>query len=473
MKPLPILLLLTLLASGAFAQDRRKWKDTQGRTIDATYLAVEGESVKLKLSNGKTSVVPLDKLSEADRQWVKDRQAPPKPVVPVTPPPGPSADGKSEIAEIAKNTNWAPLTDLGDKLPRGITPPAPSDEQAIIAVRLPGNHFFIKADGSVAFPQHKFGGISPFSEDLAYVSIGELKGYINREGVFVLGGDSKTPLPEGSGWHGDFVEGRAFFRTKEGIGYIDKSGAVVIPVGKFKRGENFSEGLAAVSVDPRRVETDLFGAGAWQFINTAGEVVIPGPLTWPRAFSCGVARVKTDPADIPGKGPMVLIDRTGKPLLASAKAFDLGTVCGGYAICAGKVVDMKGNALMDAETADYRIGLIDSTTPIAFASYKKRPGGRMVHLPSKSVYGPVVDRNVLNFFEGYGSVTVGNGKNRWGCIDLTGHLVVPAEFSTPPEFKDGYAVVGRTVGEQEDAEQTVVINRKGKIIWQGEPRKKN
>lgn len=472
MKSLPVLLLLTLLAPCVFAQDQREWKDTQGRTIEATYLAVEGDAVKLKLSSGKTSLVPLAKLSEADRHWVKERQSPRKPVAPATTSPGLIADPRATLEDIAKATNWAPLTDLGDKLPPGVTPPPPSDEQAIIPLRLDGRSFFIRADGSEAFPQHKFNTTTPFREDLAWVSMGELKGFINREGNFVIGGDSKVPLPEGCNHCDGFSDGRALFHAKAGVGYIDKAGAVVIPAGTFKRGGNFSEGLAAVSTEPAPLRSDLSGSGGWQYINTAGEVVIRGPYTWPGSYFSGIARVRTDLTDIQGKGPVALIGRTGERLLQSADRWELGTLCGTYTTAGGKVVDMKGNAILTVRTADYNILLIESKIPVAIARYEKAAGSRMIHLPSKSVYGPVI-AGTPYFVEGFAAVSVGSGKNPWGCIDLSGHLVIPPAFSKSPEFKDGYALTTRFVGEQGDAEQFVVINRTGKIIWQGEPKKKS
>lgn len=469
MKALP-LILLALLAPSAFAQDQRKWKDTQGRTIDATYLALEGDSVKVKLSNGKTSLIPLAKLSEADRQWVKDRQAPPKPVTPVTPPPGGSSKKAATLEEVAKTTKWAPLTDLGDKLPPGLVLPPPSDENAIIAIW--PEKIFIKADGSIAFPQHKFTTFLPFSEDLAWVGVEGKPGYINREGNFVIGGDSKVPLPDGSIDYGSFANGRALFRTKEGVGYIDKSGAVVIPVGNYKRGQPFSDGLAAVSSDNPVESYGYPGVGNWQYINPSGEVVIPGPFTWPRPFSSGIAWVGIDFTVTNGTGPNALIGKSGERFPVAPALGGPGILCGSYVISGGNVVDMKNSPVMPAKTADYSLLMIESATPVAFGRYQKWTGGRLVHLPSKSVYGPPIEGQVY-FVEGFSGVPLGSGKNKWGCIDLSGRLVIPPGFSESPEFKDGYALTKRFVGEQEDAEQLVVINRKGKIIWQGEAKKKS
>ena len=464
---LPSLFLVALFVQSAGAQDQRKWKDAQGRTIDATYLAVEGDSVKLKLANGKTSLVPLAKLSAEDQQWVKERQeAASKPATPETAP----APDQSKLAEQAKSVNWAPLQDLGDKLTPGLLMPPPSPEEAIIAV--PAAKLFAKVDGSAAFPQYKFTTVTPFSEDLAWVTTADLKGYINLEGNFVIGGDSKIPLPADGLEFESFKDGRALFRTKDSIGYLDPLGTIAIPAGKFKRGMSFSEGLAAVSTEAPGPDNAKFpGMGKWQYIDGAGEVVIPGPYTWPQSFSGGVAGVGTDLDRKESDGTFALISSAGDKYPAEVSAKGIPPVSGGaYVISGDNVVNMQGEVIIPAKGAGFSIQILQSTAPIAFAKFEKRPGGRLVHLPTKSVYGPVVDWDV-DFQEGFSAVPAGTGNNKWGCIDLTGNLVIPPGFSEPPRFLDGYAVTKRFSGEKEGEQQVVVINRAGKIVWHGEVKK--
>lgn len=68
-----LLSLLTGFAtlSAQDTADFRQWKSADGRTVEAVFLGVEAGSVKMKLRNGSTYAVPLDKLSVEDQTWAK------------------------------------------------------------------------------------------------------------------------------------------------------------------------------------------------------------------------------------------------------------------------------------------------------------------------------------------------------------------------------------------------------------------
>ncbi len=52
----------------------RKWASADGKfSVTASYVSATTTAVTLKRSSGKTIVVPLKKLSRADRDWVKER----------------------------------------------------------------------------------------------------------------------------------------------------------------------------------------------------------------------------------------------------------------------------------------------------------------------------------------------------------------------------------------------------------------
>lgn len=67
-----MLLLLSGVCSAQTPQapSFRKWTDTQARTLEASFLRVEGETVFLRLPSGGEVPVPIASLSEADRSWV-------------------------------------------------------------------------------------------------------------------------------------------------------------------------------------------------------------------------------------------------------------------------------------------------------------------------------------------------------------------------------------------------------------------
>ena len=60
------------LADTDDASGARTWKDATGKfEVTAEFVAVEGDNVRLRNSNGKEIVVPLKKLSRADRAYLK------------------------------------------------------------------------------------------------------------------------------------------------------------------------------------------------------------------------------------------------------------------------------------------------------------------------------------------------------------------------------------------------------------------
>jgi hypothetical protein len=65
---LSVLLLPTLLLV-VFAAEARVWTDTQGRTIEADIVRVDGSDAIVN-RNGKESRLPLTLLSDADKQFV-------------------------------------------------------------------------------------------------------------------------------------------------------------------------------------------------------------------------------------------------------------------------------------------------------------------------------------------------------------------------------------------------------------------
>ncbi|MCX6844402.1 MAG: WG repeat-containing protein [candidate division WOR-3 bacterium] len=128
-----------------------------------------------------------------------------------------------------------------------------------------------------------------FSEGLAWVSVGELYGYINKAGKVVT-----EPQFD---WVSDFHDGLAFFMNEgtppDRWGYINKAGKVVIRP-QFEKAGDFSEGLAPVRID-----------GKWGYIDRAGRVVIAPQFAEERGFSEGLAAVGF------GGGPLRRLDLDG------------------------------------------------------------------------------------------------------------------------------------------------------------------
>ncbi len=75
------------------ATDARVWTDVQGRTVEATAVAADGDSVVLEVDD-RQFTLPLARLSATDRQWLLDHGAalpsPPAPASDPGPAPAPS-----------------------------------------------------------------------------------------------------------------------------------------------------------------------------------------------------------------------------------------------------------------------------------------------------------------------------------------------------------------------------------------------
>jgi hypothetical protein len=63
-------------AHGQGADNYRVWKSADGKTVEAAFIALEGESVKIKGKNGAVFSVPLTRLSPEDQTWARSQAAP-------------------------------------------------------------------------------------------------------------------------------------------------------------------------------------------------------------------------------------------------------------------------------------------------------------------------------------------------------------------------------------------------------------
>lgn len=74
MKSMALPLVLGVLFPLTAPLSARTWTNAEGREIEAEYVSSDGEKVVLLL-NGKEIPYPLEKLSEADREWVEKQEA--------------------------------------------------------------------------------------------------------------------------------------------------------------------------------------------------------------------------------------------------------------------------------------------------------------------------------------------------------------------------------------------------------------
>jgi hypothetical protein len=463
MKASPLLLLASLLA--VWPASARVWTDDQGREVDAEFVELDGATVRLRLKSGKISSFPLAKLSAADQQWIRGRDAAPEP--PAKPAPAPAA---------LPQVDWSPLKEGGDRAPAVPAPPEPP-AQALIAVSdfIGGARLYLKPDGSDAFPHLKFTTVSPFSDDRAWVKTAEHQGYINREGRFVIGGDSDVPLPEGGDRFGPFSCGLARFQRGEFAGFLDTGGKVAIAPDRFRRAKDFSEDLAAVSIDSGGLQALAdAGLGPWFFIDRSGKTVIEGPFSNPQPFRGGVSWVCTQPPET--QGPYAVINRQGGlvPGFLKTRGRPEWTPAGGYIAHERTVLTREGRTVIDWDGKNYLITALPEEGPLAFAKVRNLHPGflRLVHLPSLTVYGPPIKGSFAqSFHEGLAPVSFPvDGTTRWGCVDTRGNTVIPPRFTDPPVFREGMALVRLPFDTDKSKVRMVVINRQGEVIWEGKTR---
>ena len=140
-------------------------------------------------------------------------------------------------------------------------------EQRLAVCRLNGKYGIVNSEGKqiqpMGFDELRKDVSDPLSKELPnmgsardlHVRIGD------KWGILTAYGEQLAEVKFDS--VGVFHEGLAVVKAAERYGYIDRSGAIVIPI-QWMAAYDFSEGLAALRVDKKH----------FQFINTAGTVVI-------------------------------------------------------------------------------------------------------------------------------------------------------------------------------------------------------
>lgn len=140
-------------------------------------------------------------------------------------------------------------------------------EQRLAVCRLNGKYGIVNSEGKQIQPM----GFDELRKDVSDLLSKELPNMGSARDLHVRIGD-KWGILTANGEQlaevkfdsvGVFHDGLAVVKAAERYGYIDRSGAIVIPI-QWMAAYDFSEGLAALRVDKKH----------FQFINTAGTVVI-------------------------------------------------------------------------------------------------------------------------------------------------------------------------------------------------------
>lgn len=292
-------------------------------------------------------------------------------------------------------------------------------------------HGIIDAAGKVTFLR-KFLWIGDFSEGLAQVDVwdGSAKaGYIDASGTLVIPsvwsfyGEPLSNLNMPQFWRKDrnanFSEGLAAVLAADGkLGYIDKTGKVVIPP-QFLFARPFSEGLAAVANDNY----------AFGYIDAQGKVVIPltYPNVYPGNFSEGIARVKAS-------GDITFVDHQNNPQVV----VKTGVYFAGY---------------------DFHDGMAKISDNNIWHGFINR-GGHIVAEPHYRYAG--------EFSEGLAAVVDKDGTA--GYLDPSGKIAIPlSEGTLGCQFRGGLARVfvddpTTNAGKTQHHSEMAYIDKSGKYV---------
>jgi hypothetical protein len=135
-----------VLAVAARAEEIREFKDLTGRPLKAAFVTRDGDNVVLMLESGKAATVPLARLSEPDRDFIKEREAQ-------------SADASKAIndalgfpALTGKGLTQRNAEEIAQamKLPQESEAPIGKSWRLYAAVRVPGYKLFGAVPYSVA-----------------------------------------------------------------------------------------------------------------------------------------------------------------------------------------------------------------------------------------------------------------------------------------------------------------------------------
>ncbi|WP_269542963.1 hypothetical protein [Cerasicoccus fimbriatus] len=123
-----MLLVIMCLVAGAvaWAEDYRTFTDTQGRTMEAKVLSVNGDTVTIERSDGLRFQLGLDKLSEGDNEyiaaWVKEMNDPYRGIDERVRPGNTFAVSAPELSGM----NGGNAPEIGVRIPENYDPTKPS-----------------------------------------------------------------------------------------------------------------------------------------------------------------------------------------------------------------------------------------------------------------------------------------------------------------------------------------------------------
>ena len=216
-------------------------------------------------------------------------------------------DFVEDLAKIKEKEKWGFINRKGEIVIESKFKSTGNFSEGLAKVEINGKWGYIDKQGKIAI-NPKFEAAFDFSEGLAKVKVNGKYGYINKNGEIVIN-------PTSSLGAGSFSDGIACFNIKGKWVYINTTGKTLFKT-DFGQVGDFSEGLAKVAKSGLlEVQTDKpyvpgqLNVGMnkikWGFINPNGEIMIEPKFDEVENFSNGLAQVSID-------GDWGYINKTGE-----------------------------------------------------------------------------------------------------------------------------------------------------------------
>ena len=223
-----------------------------------------------------------------------------------------------------------------------------------------------------------------------------------------------------------FSEGLAFAHIGDKVGYIDKSGEMVITLPWCDYGDTFNEGLVAVRDK---------GSSLWGYIDKAGRQIVVPQYSVADDFSGGLAHVVTT------EWEHFFIDKNGQRVISLGQGVTVGGFHEGMARVDRCFIDRTGKIVLRPSDSwdhigDFHEGLAAVWINNGKLGFIDKTGNLVI--PPKFDYETWTITDDFCFSEGLAAVPI-NGK--FGYIDKTGDLVIPPRYDRAYCFSEGMALV--------------------------------
>lgn len=354
-------------------------------------------------------------------------------------------------------------------------PPVHTSPIRLHRILVDGKWGFIDSAGDIVIaPQFQWA--DDFSDGLAQVRLGVQHGYIDTTGRIVI---ELPPTPDKR----PFSEGFAIAWRETGYTFLDRMGLVLDC--RFEEVKPFSQGLAAVCVDPgRRQRPKENGAnwtvangGKWGFVDKTGELVIPAVYTAVGHFTNGLAPVYVGGWECGctglHDGAWGYINREGK-MVVEPQFRQAGNFSEGLAVV---TYDGQRYAWID-ENGKFAIELRPLSFAASFREGVARIRGTRGGTPGWNDSGYITKAGEVfahssfpacgselseGLFQARGPTTRDGPTGRelpplHGYCDRQGNWIIKPQFTHSQPFRGGLA------GVQKEGKM-LYINKRGETIW--------